>query len=788
MTLSGLLDAVLPDPALAQAVASAGRRLARPDRAAGAAPVRRRRAGRRPAQRRRRPAGAGRHRHRPGRRGPGRRAALPAARRRGRRLPVLGDAAARAALARARTPSAGGWPCCAGSPTRAPTTRRPDRCGSWSRRSGRVLQPQVPGLGELEPVAARAGDDGRPGRPGRAAGRGRLRPGRAGREARRVRGPRRHPRRLPADRGAPGAGRVLGRRVEEVRYFTVADQRSLQARPSTGCGRRRAASCCSPRRAGAGEAARRRAPGAGRDAGPHRRRPRRGGHGGAGAGARRRPAAGAARAAGRQPRRWSATRSGCAPGRPSWCARPRSSWRRPGRRRPVAAPRRSTSAPPRCVRVEEARDDAAALGIPWWTLTPVRRRRTSTRLGRPARASMRAAEAYRGDTERALADVRRWTRDGWRVAMVFDGHGPAQRALEQLGAARCRSAACRRWRPCRSRASSRSPPAGSPAASSRPGCGSRCSTRPTSPASAASPPRTCSRMPSRRAQRGRPAGSCGAGDLRRARAARRRPLRRDGAADRQRRRARVPDPRVRPGPARPARRPAVRADRLARPAHPLRRRRGARRSTGSAARTGPRRRAARARRSRRSRRELIRLYSARMATRGHAFGLDTPWQRELEDAFPYIETPDQLAAINEVKHDMEQPVPMDRVICGDVGYGKTEIAVRAAFKAVQDGKQVAVLVPTTLLAQQHFATFSERMAQFPVTVRTLSRFDIRRRAETTLAGLRRRHGRHRHRHAPAAAAHHPVQGPGPGHRRRGAAVRRRAQGVPQARCAPRSTC
>ena len=113
--------------------------------------------------------------------------------------------------------------------------------------------------------------------------------------------------------------------------------------------------------------------------------------------------------------------------------------------------------------------------------------------------------------------------------------------------------------------------------------------------------------------------------------------------------------------------------------------------------------------------ELIRLYSARMATRGHAFGPDTPWQRELEDAFPYTETPDQLAAIDEVKADMEQPVPMDRLICGDVGYGKTEIAVRAAFKAVQDGKQVAVLVPTTLLAQQHFNTFSERMAQFPVT-------------------------------------------------------------------------
>jgi transcription-repair coupling factor (superfamily II helicase) len=131
--------------------------------------------------------------------------------------------------------------------------------------------------------------------------------------------------------------------------------------------------------------------------------------------------------------------------------------------------------------------------------------------------------------------------------------------------------------------------------------------------------------------------------------------------------------------------------------------------------------------------QLIQLYAARKASKGHAFGPDTPWQRELEDAFPYTETPDQLTAIEEVKRDMEQPIPMDRLICGDVGYGKTEIAVRAAFKAVQDGKQVAVLVPTTLLAQQHYNTFTERMAQFPVTIRQLSRFQTPREAEQTLA-------------------------------------------------------
>ncbi len=112
--------------------------------------------------------------------------------------------------------------------------------------------------------------------------------------------------------------------------------------------------------------------------------------------------------------------------------------------------------------------------------------------------------------------------------------------------------------------------------------------------------------------------------------------------------------------------------------------------------------------------ELIRLYSARMASRGYAFGPDTPWQRELEEAFPYVETPDQLTTINEVKADMEREIPMDRLISGDVGYGKTEIAVRAAFKAVQDGKQVAVLVPTTLLAQQHYETFTERFSGFPL--------------------------------------------------------------------------
>jgi transcription-repair coupling factor (superfamily II helicase) len=133
--------------------------------------------------------------------------------------------------------------------------------------------------------------------------------------------------------------------------------------------------------------------------------------------------------------------------------------------------------------------------------------------------------------------------------------------------------------------------------------------------------------------------------------------------------------------------------------------------------------------------QLVQLYAARQSAPGHAFAADTPWQRELEDAFPFTETPDQLSAIDEVKADMERAVPMDRVITGDVGFGKTEIAVRAAFKAVQDGKQVAVLVPTTLLATQHLQTFSDRMRAFPVTVRGLSRFTDNAEARTTVEGL-----------------------------------------------------
>ncbi len=383
--------------------------------------------------------------------------------------------------------------------------------------------------------------------------------------------------------------------------------------------------------------------------------------------------------------------------------------------------------------VEQARDDAAALGIPWWTLSPFA---ADASLGSTDALAIDAtpAEEYRGDTDRAAADVREWTRDGWRVAMVFDGHGPALRAVEQLGAAEV---------PVRGVPSLTAVPepgfvtvstgllAGGFVA---PGLKLAVLGQADITGQRGQSTRDMQRMPSRRRRNAVDPLALKPGDLvvheqhgvgRYVEMVRRTvnggereyliieyaPARRGQPGDR----LFVPTDSL---------------DLLTRyvggEAPTLHRLGGADwQKTKGRARKAVKEIAG----------ELIRLYSVRMATKGHAFGPDSPWQRELEDAFPYTETPDQLGAINEVKHDMEQIVPMDRVICGDVGYGKTEIAVRAAFKAAQEGKQVAVLVPTTLLAQQHFATFSERMAQFPVTVRSLSRFDSPRETQATLAGL-----------------------------------------------------
>ncbi|MDO8392396.1 MAG: transcription-repair coupling factor [Actinomycetota bacterium] len=133
--------------------------------------------------------------------------------------------------------------------------------------------------------------------------------------------------------------------------------------------------------------------------------------------------------------------------------------------------------------------------------------------------------------------------------------------------------------------------------------------------------------------------------------------------------------------------------------------------------------------------ELVVLYQKRVNARGHAFGMDTPWQHEMEQAFPFVETPDQRTAIDDIKADMEREYPMDRLVCGDVGFGKTEVAIRAAFKAIQDGKQVAVLAPTTLLATQHGNTFADRFAGYPIRVEVLSRFLTAKEAKKVIQGL-----------------------------------------------------
>ncbi|MFA0751091.1 MAG: hypothetical protein SLRJCFUN_001494 [Candidatus Fervidibacter sp.] len=134
--------------------------------------------------------------------------------------------------------------------------------------------------------------------------------------------------------------------------------------------------------------------------------------------------------------------------------------------------------------------------------------------------------------------------------------------------------------------------------------------------------------------------------------------------------------------------------------------------------------------------ELLELYARRQVAEGHAFSPDTPWQREMEDAFPFVETEDQIRAIEEVKADMESPQPMNRLVCGDVGFGKTEIAIRAAFKAVMDGKQVAMLVPTTVLALQHYQTFTQRLAPYPVKIAMLSRLQSPKEQKGVINGLR----------------------------------------------------
>ena len=177
--------------------------------------------------------------------------------------------------------------------------------------------------------------------------------------------------------------------------------------------------------------------------------------------------------------------------------------------------------------------------------------------------------------------------------------------------------------------------------------------------------------------------------------------------------------------------------------------------------------------------ELLRLYAARSVVERSAFSGDSAWQGEFEAAFRFEETRDQMRAIEDVKADMASPRPMDRLVAGDVGYGKTEVALRAAFKAVADGRQVAVLVPTTVLAQQHFNTFSERFGPFPARVELLSRFRSPKEQKAVDRGTRPRRRGRRDRHPPPPVQGRHVQEPGPPGDRRGAPLRRHPQGAHQ---------
>jgi transcription-repair coupling factor (superfamily II helicase) len=372
--------------------------------------------------------------------------------------------------------------------------------------------------------------------------------------------------------------------------------------------------------------------------------------------------------------------------------------------------------------IDDARADAAALGLPWWGIT---------QLGADITSAFETAPSFAGDTDAAMAELRQWTRDGWCVALVFDGHGTAERAVERLSAADV---------PGRLVASIDAEPGVALVTTGRLDGGLVALslkiaflTEADLTGQRGSLTKDTSRMPSRRRNAIDPIllqpgdyvvhEQHGVGRYvemvrRTVNGGEREYLIIEYA----------PARRGQPGD-----RLFVPTDSLDQVTKYVGGESPSLNRLGGADWAKTRGRARKAVKEIAA--ELIRLYSARMATKGFAFSPDTPWQRELEDAFAYVETPDQLAAIDEVKADMEKPLPMDRIICGDVGYGKTEVAVRAAFKAVQDGKQVAVLVPTTLLSHQHLSTFRERMAQFPVEVRELSRFTAPSDVEATLAGI-----------------------------------------------------
>ncbi|MGI8698329.1 MAG: transcription-repair coupling factor [Mycobacteriales bacterium] len=372
----------------------------------------------------------------------------------------------------------------------------------------------------------------------------------------------------------------------------------------------------------------------------------------------------------------------------------------------------------------EVRGTALEAGVPWWSVTPFSVDADPD--DDSSQVAARAAESYRGDTDRALADVGRWLRESWRVVLVTEGHGPAERLAEVLRdagiGARLDESLAAEIEPAVAHVTTGGLSTGFVAEALKTAvltetdlAGQRSSTK------------DMRRLPSRRSNLIDPM-QLAPGDL---------VVHEQHGVGRFVEMVRRT---VNGGEREYLILEYARGDRLFVPTDALEQ---VTRYVGGDAPTMHRlggsdwaKAKGRARKAvKQIAAELIRLYSARMASPGHAFSPDTPWQRELEDAFPYVETPDQLAAINEVKADMELRVPMDRVICGDVGYGKTEIAVRAAFKAVMDGKQVAVLVPTTLLAQQHLSTFTERFANFPVTVKVVSRFNSPREQAAVLSGV-----------------------------------------------------
>ncbi|GGP66015.1 transcription-repair coupling factor [Streptomyces abikoensis] len=380
--------------------------------------------------------------------------------------------------------------------------------------------------------------------------------------------------------------------------------------------------------------------------------------------------------------------------------------------------------------IADVRDRARELGMMWWSVSPFAAGEDLD--GDTLTLGMHAPETYRGDTARALADTKGWVADGWRTVFLTEGHGPASRTAEVLageGIPARLDADLPELTPsvvhvsCASLDSGFVDPALKVAVLTEADL--------TGQKSAS---KDLGRMPVRRRKTIDPL-TLQAGDYivheqhgvgrylemvqRTVQGATREYLLVEYA----------PAKRGQPGD-----RLYIPTDQLEQVTKYVGGEAPTLHRLGGADWTKTKARAKKAVKEIAA--DLIKLYSARMAAPGHSFAPDTPWQRELEDAFPYAETPDQLTTIAEVKEDMEKSVPMDRLVCGDVGYGKTEIAVRAAFKAVQDGKQVAVLVPTTLLVQQHFGTFSERYSQFPVSVKALSRFQTDTEAKAVLEGLR----------------------------------------------------